>query len=166
MLCSACQSMFRGPLILDKTIFDEDGWSERRDHHLTAQSFAQAIRQNCYICNSTFQEYQGDKASTLRPSQFEEGLEGTKYYFKTGDGVCDLTLWLSCCWPYPYKYYYRYVEHDIKMRPFVQLKSAPALLTLWRQIYLRRHANFRPTLHQRLVGSWPNNGYRLVVPIT
>ena len=125
MLCSACQSIFRGPLI-----FDEDGRSEHRDHHLTAQSLAHAIRQNCYICSSTFQQYQGDKASTLGPSQFEEGLEGMKYYLRRGDSPRDLTLCLWWYWLDVTISHLRYVEHEIKMRRFVQLKSAPAGIPL------------------------------------
>lgn len=159
MLCSACQSIFRGPLI-----FGESGCSERRDHHLTAQSFARAIRQNCYICSSMFQQYQGDIASTLGLPRFAEELEGTQYYFSTEDGPHCLTLWFLSRTE-PYKNPFRYDEHEIKLRPFVQLRSAPAITPLWRQIYLRRHANLRPTPHQSLVGSWLNNGYRLVLPI-
>ena len=73
--------MFRGSMIF-----------KPEDHHLTAQSLAQAIRQGCYICNSTFQQYQGDKASTLGPSQFGEGFEGTKYYFQARDGPPYISL--------------------------------------------------------------------------
>ena len=89
MLCSACQSIFRGPLI-----FSKHGLSKNRDHHLTAQSFAQAIRQNCYICDSTFQQYQRDKASTLDPQRLVEGIERTEYYFSNEDGTRDPTLCL------------------------------------------------------------------------
>ena len=95
--------MFRGPLI-----FDERGYSETRDHHLTAQSLAQAIRQNCYICSSTFQQYQGDKASILGPQRLLEEVEGTKYYFSTEDRSLDVSLWLYWCGPDRKRYNYRY----------------------------------------------------------
>ena len=65
MLCTACQNIFRGRLISrdddffeividgaeisnDDEISDDDERSI--DHHLTAQSFAQAVSQHCYIC--------------------------------------------------------------------------------------------------------------------
>ena len=99
MLCSACQSIFRGPLI-----FDAEGQSDRKDHHVTAQSLAQAIRQNCYICNSAFQH----KADTFSPQGFEEGLDGTKYRFSTEDGTPYPTLWLYGPEPDWYRYVHRY----------------------------------------------------------
>ena len=111
MLCWACKSIFRGPLILS-----ERGYcvSEERDHHLTAQSLAQAISQNCYICSSTFQQYQADKASTLGPQRLIEGLEGTKYYFSTDDRPRCPTLCLYWYGPDVNRYNYRYDQHDIE----------------------------------------------------
>ena len=89
MLCSACQSAFRGPLI-----FDDSGYSEGIVHHLTAQSFSEAVRQGCYICSSMFQQYQGDKTNTLGPQRLLEGIEGSEYYFSTKYSPRYPTLWL------------------------------------------------------------------------
>lgn len=77
MLCTACQNIFRGQLILN------DGERrEYKDHHLTAQSFAQAVSQNCYICTSLQEHYRTDhNRSTLGPLQLAEVLRdtGTQY---------------------------------------------------------------------------------------
>ncbi len=91
MLCSACQRIFRGQLI-----FNDDGFSENENHHETAQSFAHAISQKCYICTSILQQYQADRRGTLGPRQYTEVLRATEYYFrkgKAGDDICRLSFW-------------------------------------------------------------------------
>ena len=161
MLCSACQSIFRGPSIF------QDGNGEHRRHHLTAENLAQAIRQNCYICTSLLEEYQDDKASTLDLPRLAEGFVGTKYGSSdSSNRYRCLRFALYSDWVDLNRSSIRYDEHGITMRPFVQLKSAPALIGLWSQMYLRRDADLHPTPHQSRVGTWPNNGYRLVLPIT
>ena len=91
MLCSACQRIFRGQLI-----FNDDGFSENENHHETAQSFAHAISQKCYICTSILQQYQADRRGTLGPQQLTEVLRATEYYFvrKAKDDRFHLYFWV------------------------------------------------------------------------
>ena len=90
MLCSACQCIFRGRLI-----FDDNGRSKHENHHMSAQSFAHAISQKCYICTSMLQQYQAYRRGTLGPLQ--KVFTATKYYFtreKAKDDISSLTLWV------------------------------------------------------------------------
>ena len=92
MLCSACQRIFRGQLI-----FNDKGFSKHKNHHMTAQSFAHAISQKCYICTSILQQYQADRRDTLGPLQSAEVLRVTEYYFSKGkakDDISSLKLWV------------------------------------------------------------------------
>ena len=92
MLCSACQRIFRGQLI-----FNNHRSSENENHHMTAQSFAHAISQKCYICTSILQQYQAKRRGTLDPRQLAEVLRATEYYFtkdEAGDDISYLMFWV------------------------------------------------------------------------
>ena len=96
MLCSACQRIFRGRLIFEDREYSKYRYSKRENHHMTAQSFAHAISQKCYICTSVLQQYQADRRDTHGPQQLAEVLRATKYYLTRGakDDNFSLYLWI------------------------------------------------------------------------
>ena len=111
MLCSACQRIFRGRLL-----FNDDGDSKTENHHKTAQSFADAISQKCYICTSMLQQYQGDRRGTLGPLHLAEVLRATEYYFTkehAKDDISPLILWVRSS----DKRMYWYDDYDPERQP-------------------------------------------------
>lgn len=111
MLCSACQRIFRGQFI-----FNGEGSSNLEDHHKTAQSFAHAISQKCYICTSMLQQYQADRRGTFGPLRLAEVLWATEYYFSANDGMSSLTLWISSSEPSDRSKPYWYDDYDSEWR--------------------------------------------------
>ena len=115
MLCSACQRIFRGQLI-----FNDDGISKIEDHHMTAQSFAHAISQKCYICTSILQQYQAKRRGTLDPRQLAEVLRATEYYFrkeKAGDDISYLMFWFRSSESHWDKIFSAYDDCDPEWHP-------------------------------------------------
>ena len=89
MLCSACQRIFRGRLILN-----DKGFSKLETHHMTTQSFADAIDQKCYICISMLLQYQAHRKGTLGPLQLAEMFKPMVYRFITEDDFHPGNFWI------------------------------------------------------------------------
>ena len=87
---------------------------------MTAQSFALAISQKCYICTYMLQKFQADRRGTLGPLQSAEGLRATECYFtkeKAKDDIFSLTLWVRLSDLPLHERIYWYDDYDPERHP-------------------------------------------------